>query len=174
MSFVPGAPMYLCRVEYGSKDQRIAALEILLQTWAEITKQIGLSDEQIPSAAYNALSVIKFYSLVSKHSGFREEQEWRVIHIADHDPLRRLEPRFSYALTTQGVEPKLKFHFERHSAGNYPEQSFAQLLHTILLGPSVSSPLAKLAFIRMLKNINRPEYSDRVRASSIPLRPRST
>jgi hypothetical protein len=174
MSFVPGAPMYLCRVEYGSREERIATLETLLRMWAQITRQIELPDGQIAIAAYNALSVIKFYSLVSKHWGFREEQEWRVIHIADHDPLRRLEPRFSYALTTQGVGPKLKFHFERHSAGNYPEQSFGQLLHTILLGPSVSSPLTRMAFIRMLKNINRPEYSDRVRASSIPLRPRST
>ncbi len=170
MSFVPGAPMYLCKVEYGSKAERIATLESLLQAWAIIVQQAEISDEQLPIAAHNALTIFKFYALTSKHSGFEEEHEWRVIYLGDLDPHKKLESRFSYTLGVQGVEPKLKFQFERHSAGDYPEQGMSDLLHKIVLGPSISSPLAKMAFIRMLRGIKRAEYSDRVVASTIPLR----
>lgn len=171
MSFVDGAPMYLCKVEYGSKQQRIATLEGLLLDWTKIVQDADIPDNLVPIAAHNALSIFKFYALTSKHHGFKEENEWRVIHIGDLDPQKRLEDRFQYTLGPQGVEPKLKFKFERHSAGNYPEQGMGELLSKIILGPSVSSPLAKMAFTRMLKGINRPEYSDRVVASTIPLRP---
>jgi hypothetical protein len=171
LRFVPGAPMYLCKVEYGNHEERTATLEELLRGWASIVEQTEISDQQIPIAAHNALSLFKFYGLTSKHVGFLEEQEWRIIYLADLDANKTLEPRFSYALGAQGVEPKLKFKFERHSAGSYPEHNLGDLLHKIVLGPSVSSPLAKMAFIRMLQKIGRQEYSNRVVASRIPLRP---
>jgi len=171
LTFVDGAPMYLCKVEYGTVDQRTATLDSLLRAWVKVAQAAEIPDDMIFVAAHNALSIFQFYALTSKHIGFKEENEWRVIHVGEHDPQKRLENRFLYTLGPQGVEPRLKFIFERNSVGNYPEQGLADLLHKIILGPSVSSPLAKMAFIRMLKSIGRDDYADRVVASTIPLRP---
>jgi Protein of unknown function (DUF2971) len=171
VTFVPGAPMYLCKVEYGSKTERISKLESLIEEWAQLVEQTDISDDQIPIAAHNALMLFKFYALTSKHSGFAEEHEWRILYMADIDPSRAFEKNLTYIVGAQGVEPKLRFKYERNSAGNYPEQNFGDLLCKILLGPSISSPLAERAFKRMLVGIGRAEYSNRVVASTIPLRP---
>ena len=174
LTFVPDAPMYICKVEYGSAEERIATLDRLMREWVEVVKDADIPDNLLYIPARTALNLFTFYALTSKHSGFKEENEWRVIHLADLDPTRRLSDRFQYALGPQGVEPKLKFKFERHSAGNYPEKGMADLLRKIILGPSVSSPLAKMAFKRMLKSIGREIYSERLVASTIPLRPAHT
>lgn len=63
MSFVPGAPMYLCKVEYGSRQHRIATLETLLVQWAKIVQESEISDEQVAIAAHNLLSIFKYYAL---------------------------------------------------------------------------------------------------------------
>jgi len=47
------------------------------------------------------------------------------------------------------------------------------MLEFIMLGPTISSPLAKAAFKRMLERIGKGEYADRVVPSTIPLRPQA-
>jgi hypothetical protein len=47
------------------------------------------------------------------------------------------------------------------------------ILEFIMLGPSVSSPLAKSAFVRMLERNNKSQFADRVFPSTIPLRPQA-
>jgi Protein of unknown function (DUF2971) len=174
LTFVDGAPMYICKVDYGNAEERIATLDCLVREWVAIVKDAEIPDTLLSIPAHNLLNLFTFYALTSKHIGFMEENEWRVIHLGDLDPQKRLADRFQYALGPQGVEPKLKFKFERHSAGNYPEKGMSDLLSKIILGPSVSSPLAKMAFRRMLKSIGREIYSERVVASTIPLRPAHT
>lgn len=111
------------------------------------------------------------FGLSHKHYGFSEEQEWRVIYLAEFDSQGLLKDRLSYDIGTQGVEPKLKFKLVPGSAGEWPKQGIDTLLHRIILGPSVSSHLARLAVYRMLDNLGKGEFKDRVVASTIPLRP---
>jgi hypothetical protein len=170
IKFVPDAPMYICKVEYGTAEERIATLDRMMRDWVKIVQETDIPDKLLFIAAHNALNLFTFYALTSKHIGFKEENEWRVIHLGDLDSKKQLADRFQYVIGSQGVEPKLKFKFERHSAGNYPETGMADVLSRIILGPSVSSPLAKMAFIRMLESLGRKEYSGRVVASTIPLR----
>jgi hypothetical protein len=84
-----------------------------------------------------------------------------------------------YFIGSRGVEPKLKLQL---GATDLPQDGWSErltipalseILEFIILGPSVSSPLAKSSFIRMLQRINKGKFSDRVFPSTIPLRPQA-
>jgi hypothetical protein len=144
-----------------------------------ITQQAGLPDDRLYLAAYAVFDFVKSLALCTKHTGFSEEREWRAIYVPERDPLGYLKSRLDYFVGPRGVEPKLKYKFGQ----TYPPQTAVQgaepvttgaltdILEFIMLGPSVSSPLAKSAFCRMLEKNNKSEFVDRVFPSTIPLRP---
>jgi hypothetical protein len=70
----------------------------------------------------------------------------------------------------RGVEPKLRYKVEPIEGVTSPDLSFNNILSSILLGPSTSSPLAFRSVERMLEVIGKPELKDRLIASTIPLR----
>lgn len=85
--------------------------------------------------------------------------------------LKYLSDGFSYVVGNRGVEPKLKLKFVSLPGSPTPSSvSLASFLDRIILGPSVSSPLAENCFREMLKQ-KKPEFVDKVVASTIPLRP---
>ena len=55
---------------------------------------------------------MKLYALVSKHHGFTEEHEWRIIYLPDLDTSKLLTGKFSYIIGKNGIEPKLRFKIE--------------------------------------------------------------
>jgi hypothetical protein len=114
---------------------------------------------------------IKLFSLFSKHRGFSEEREWRIVYLIERDINKRLEPMCQYAIGPRGVEPKLKLRLEPIDGVIPPGFALSKLIHQIILGPSVSTPLAQAALLRMLDNIGKPELRERVVASNIPFRP---
>ena len=77
------------------------------------------------------------------------------------------------------IEPKLKYRFgetytpsdNREPAESFQSGALTDLLKFILLGPTVSTLLAKKSFVRMLELNNLNAFADRVYTSSIPLRP---
>ncbi|MFY9987442.1 MAG: hypothetical protein WAK31_21975 [Chthoniobacterales bacterium] len=46
--------------------------------------------------------------------------------------------------------------------------SLSKIVERIILGPSLSSPLARGTVLRMLEALGRPELKDRLKSSSIP------
>jgi hypothetical protein len=77
--------------------------------------------------------------------------------------------KFDYIIGRQGVEPKLKCKIEPID----PSQTwtFFQIIERIILGPSLSSWLARRSIERMLETVGKPEFRQKVSASEIPLRP---
>jgi hypothetical protein len=146
-----------------------------LEEWTQITRAANLPVDQLHLAAYAAFDFVKIASLVTKHCGFSEEREWRVVYVPERDPQGYLKPRLDYFIGPRGVEPKLKFKFgvvpQDASRAELATGQLADILEFILLGPTASSPLAKSAFIRMLKQIGKGDFADRVFSSTIPLRP---
>ncbi len=67
--------------------------------------------------------------------------------------------------------PNLKFKIAPVLGGSPGSLSLASLVEFILLGPSISSPIAQAAFRRVLKDTCLKDFEDRVFASTIPLRP---
>lgn len=179
VTFRTAGPLLIAHVVYANDHERIQQLHAHLAAWAEITKALAIPTENLGVAAYWAFVFCKLIALTTKHHGFSEENEVRVIHTPENDPLGYLKPFLHYHVGPRGVEPKLKFKFGsiiRPTAPNAPVDEFTtgrleDLLEFFLLGPTVSSLLARRAFIRMLERNNLAQFADRVRTSTIPLRP---
>jgi hypothetical protein len=142
VTFVPNSILTLATVSYASTEKRLEELGTLLQQWGAITKALALPDDQLYHASYAALSIIKTYALTTKHSGFSEEKEWRLIYLAEHDTQGLLKPYLSHHIGPRGIEPKLKLKIGPIPSATADNFSLDQLLHAIILGPSLSSPLA--------------------------------
>jgi hypothetical protein len=169
----PQAPLWIGQVKYCKPDVRLKFLQDKLGDWAQITAAQNLPDDQLYLAAYGAFYFIKTFALITKHIGFEEEKEWRFIYVPELDPGKLLVPQFSYHISPRGAEPKLKFKIApvQNYGGKGFRLSLESLFHSVLLGPSISSPLAKEAFRRVLASTSLRGKEDQVYASTIPLRP---
>jgi DUF2971 family protein len=178
LHYLSHSPIVVAKVAYKDNQEREQALRAGLENWAKITLAANLPDDQLYIAAYGAFGFVKTLGLVTKHTGFGEEKEWRAVYVPERDPLGYLKPCLDYFVGPRGVEPKLKYGFGRTYTPESPKTgapltsgALADIIEFVLLGPSVSSPLAKASFIRMLERNGKAAFRDRVFSSTIPLRP---
>ena len=171
LTMVPSSPLLFAQVSYGTDEERTQQLATLLRQWAEISERIALPDERLYLAASCAFMVVKAFALTTKHRGFSEEAEWRVIYYPERDSAGALKPFFGYHVGERGIEPKLKYPIGYIANVSAPDLALDRLLHKIILGPSLSSPLAKKGVERMLESIKKSNYVERLHPSGIPLRP---
>lgn len=181
VTFNAASPLLITEVTYADVLQREKQLRDHLDVWAQITTRLNLPDNHLFVAAYAAFLFVKLIALTTKHRGFEEEKEVRVIYIPEQDPRGYLKPQLGYHIGARGVEPKLRYKFEQtmrttdgqEPVDEYSTGSLTNLAEFIILGPTVSSPLAKASFIRMLTSVHMQQFADRVFPSTIPLRPTS-
>jgi Protein of unknown function (DUF2971) len=166
------SPLILARVEYGTTVERQAWLTGLLKKFSEILILQKLPDELLHVAACALLDRLKLFALFSKHRGFDEEEEWRIVYMRDRDQNRVFDPMFGYLTGPRGIEAKLKLKIAHHPGATAEDLSLAKIVERIILGPSISSPMASMTFKRMLIEHGEPELAQRVVASSIPFRHR--
>ncbi len=83
----------------------------------------------------------------------------------------KFESMLSYALGRNGIEPKLKFKVEPISGYTGLDLSLEKIVHQIILGPMMASPLAVNSIQRMLQAVGRSALAERVSASTTPYRP---
>jgi hypothetical protein len=179
INFVQTSPLIIADVTYADNNERERQLEAHLDAWVAITQALNLPDDQLHLAAYAAFIFIRLVALTTKHCGFLEEREVRVISVPEQDPNGYLAPCLDYHVGPRGVEPKLKYKFGvtypptrgALSAEQLQAGPLVNLLEFILLGPTGSSILSQRSFIRMLEKNNLHAFADRVYPSSIPLRP---
>lgn len=167
-----GSPFIVAKVTYLSKDKRLKWIDDVLIKAAEIITTNNLSsDEDLYNAAYQLFERIKIFALFTKHSGFTEEKEWRVVFLKERNTDPELDKMLGYAKTIRGLEPKLKFKFKGRESISSGEFSISSLTCKIILGPSFSSPMAVSTFVRMLDLVGKPELKEKVSVSDIPFRP---
>jgi len=165
------SPLIFRPVTYGSREERTAWFEKCASKIAEILTDDHIPDENLYLLSSALFDRLKVFSLLSKHDGFTEEKEWRLVYMADWDYDRLLKQMLDYTSDRKGIQPKLKFkltHIEGVTAKNL---SLSQITDSIILGPSQASALNIASVGRMLEKIRKPELKDRLRASSIPFRP---
>ncbi len=166
------SPFIVSKVIYLSKNARLKWIEDVLNKTAEIIKTKNLNnDVDLYHAAYQLFERIKIFALFTKHSGFKEEKEWRVVFLKERNTDTEIDKMLGYAKTFRGLEPKLKFKFKGRESISGNEFSISSLTYKIILGPSFSSPMALSTFVRMLDLVSKPELKERVSVSDIPFRP---
>ena len=173
LTWVPTSPLIVSKVSYASDEDRISELNALLHHWAEIVSSVSLPYNKLYVAAYVAFAAIKTFALTAKHKGFAEEAEWRVIYYPERDRVGLLKRFLGYHVGERGVEPKLKYPVGHIAGVSGPDLVLERIVERIILGPTVSSPLAKRSVERMLESIGKSEFAKKLHTSGIPLRPSS-
>ncbi len=167
---VDSSPLIIAPVVYATTEARMNWLRECLKKFTVILNASNIPDDKLYIAAYLLFERIKLFALFSKHHGFKEENEWRVVYMPDRDTEQKLKPMFHYAIGPRGVEPKLKFKIQPISGMTVSDLSLAKITDRIILGPSISSPVALATMQRMLDVLNQSAFKAKLRASTIPFR----
>jgi hypothetical protein len=113
-----------------------------------------------------------FAALCTKHPGFREEREWRVIHTEQMHPSKNLVkevesvrgvPQFVYKIPLRNIPGA------PGEVGFYGAE-LNDLLDRIIIGPSDSGFVIRDAFIHLLSQAGIVDAQSKVFVSGIPLR----
>jgi hypothetical protein len=178
VNFTPHSPLVVAEVTYATDTERSDQLDQHLAEWVRITLSLNLPDDHLFLAAREAFLFTKIIALTTKHRGFQEEDEVRIIYTPDQDPNGYLKPCLDYHVVPSGVVPKLKYSFGCTYAPTasletqvLDSQPITNLIEFFLLGPTASSVLAQKSFQRMLERLDMSAFTSRVFASTIPLRP---
>ena len=165
-----GSPFIAARVVYASHLERQEWMVRTVDRMAELLRQHGATESNLISTAHYFFERLKLFSLFTKHNGFHEEREWRIVYFSQKDHQRLLAPMIGYSLSAKGVEPKLKLHLPRVPPEAGGPISLEEIVAMVLLGPSLSTVVSGAAVRRMLALLDKKSLAARVRASSIPYR----
>lgn len=166
----PGASLIIDKVHYATTAKRFDWIERHIAVTAETIEKFAETDDDLFSAAAEWLHRLKMFSLFSKHSGFHEEREWRVVYMSEKDPDVLFKSFFGHVATNKGIEPKLKLPIKPIENVTSEDLSMMKIIDRIILGPSVSNVLSLNSLRLMLNNNGRQALAQRVVASSIPYR----
>lgn len=171
LKFVANSPFIVGKVDYDGQPARLKWITDKIVSLAQTIAKYEKTRENLHTAAYAWLERLKLFSLFTKHSGFSEEGEWRVVYLRDRDKDQRFTSMLGYAITSRGVEPKLKLRIKELRTGQDDGLSLEVLIERIILGPSISTFLATSSVRRMLELHERVSMASKIVASSIPFRP---
>ena len=163
--------MLIGKIHFASGEECRVWLEEKMRAWCDIVAQGGIPDEKLHIAAHSIFSAVKIYALTSKHRGFSEEKEWRLIYLPERDLNGFMKGGLHYIVGKLGLEPKLRFKIRPLPLKSPEVWTFDGILDRIILGPSLSTVLARSRIVRMLEVIGKPTFGPKAISSGIPLRP---
>ena len=157
---------YSSPVAYRNEDEfaeNFSSITTAIETNSEFLATLG--QEKVMS---NVFSMLRFAVLCTKHPGFHEEREWRVIYSPKFEPSKRL------ILDTQiirGVPQKIF----KIPLKNVPEEGFTgaeipEFVERVIIGPTQYPIAIRDAIIGLLEEAGMENASSKVWASDIPLR----
>ena len=164
------SPFIVGKVKYQSHPDRLEWIDRKLYELAQVLATTELTDDDLSLAAHFFIERLKLFALFTKHDGFSEEKEWRIVYMNERDPKGLMKPMFGYAITGRGVEPKLKLQFSKVAEVLGTGVTLESLVDLFILGPSISSVLSENSVRRMLTLASREDLASLVTASSIPYR----
>lgn len=173
LNTLPQSPLMIAKVAYSTAEGRRAWISGRLSNFASKLAALALPDDKLHLAAYSLFYRFKLFALYSKHKGFEEECEWRITYSRERDSTNLLDRFLGYLVGPNGIEPKLRYKVEPMAGVTADDLSLTKLTDRIILGPSVSSPIARSTFQRLLRQHGEPTLAEKVFASTIPFRGRS-
>jgi Protein of unknown function (DUF2971) len=167
---ISSSPFVLRKVKYGTKDQWRDWVDAKAISLAKVIEEHERTDANLMAIVWGWMEWLKEFSLFTKHIGFEEEQEWRVVYFSERDKANALTEMCTHAISNKGIQPKLKLKIASVPGVINDAISIDGLTDRIILGPSNSTFFAADTLRRMLER-RRPELANRVHASAIPYRP---
>jgi hypothetical protein len=161
-------PLLVRQVQYLSYEASEAWMDQKLQRFALELQRIGGLIGDMKAAAAALFERIKLFALFTKHRGFHEEREWRIVYLREQDRAGQLTQQLHYAIGGRGIEPRLRFTTDA-LGGPADRPNLKDMVQRIILGPVLATPLALRSVERMLE-LYQPAWADRVARSSTPYR----
>lgn len=168
---INGSPLIISQVTYASEEERHQWINGKLSEFAKLLKENNIPDDKLYLPTHSLFERIKIFAIFTKHHGFSEEHEWRVAYLRDRDSTNDLDSMLGYSIGRRGLEPKLKFKIRPIQGITDDDLSLEKIVHQIILGPSISSPLAVTSVRRMLEKTGKKNLATKLIASTTPFRP---
>lgn len=162
--------LVLGKVTYGTKDDLLQSIHLAVTRFVDRLTAPGVPTESLHLAAWMLFESLKFLALFSKHDGFKEEKEWRLVYLSERDSDKQLGKMLGYNVGPRGVEPKLKFKVAPMEGLTVPDMSLARVVDRLILGPTVATTIARAAVAQMLDRLDQPVLAKKLKASTIPFR----
>ncbi len=105
---VHDTPLYVAKVRYRSTPERLEWIHRIVKQWSEYISSHTLDETELSHAVYFVFRIFTILALTTKHKGFREEAEWRVIYSPSEEDNELMKSYFTHTVTDRGVEPKLR------------------------------------------------------------------
>ncbi|MFL9897930.1 DUF2971 domain-containing protein [Paraburkholderia fungorum] len=167
---IPQSPLRVDPVTYGTSEERLAWIDLILEKFAELAGARDIPEDALLACASELFERLLTFSVFTKHRGFREENEWRVVYSRHYDPNNILTGMLGYFINRGTVEPKLKFKIAPLDGATAGGVMLEQLVTKIILGPNGASVRSTMAVRRMLDTLGKPALAERVVTSSTPYR----
>lgn len=157
---------YTSPVYYGSRPQFKAQFQQIANSVSDNEDFIGSLDRQI---VFNSIfEMFRFAALCTKHPGFHEEREWRIVY----SPSFAKSNKLVSDLQDVGGVPQQIYKIPLR---NYPEEDFFgaepnELVNRIIIGPTQYPYAMREAFIELLDKAGVAQAREKVFVSDIPLR----
>lgn len=164
-------PLMISSVTYASEQDRLGWIDRKLTEFAALLVKHNVPKDQLYIAAYQLFERIKMFALFTKHRGFSEEREWRVVYLRERDRQNKLRDMLHYTVGPRGIEPKLKFKVQPVEGYTSADLSLETIVSQIILGPTLSNRLALESVRRMLEKLGKARLAERIATSSTPFRP---
>ncbi len=116
---------------------------------------------------------VRLFALFTKHIGFKEEEEWRLVYIPEEDRLNKYKGMIDYYLGQFGLEPKLKLDLDVLPTNDPTKKFLEQVVKKLIVGPSISSSHSLDLIKRMAKKCGHEYLETKFVASEIPFRHRT-
>jgi hypothetical protein len=158
--------IYTTRVEYSDKNLFQNKLKKIAQN---IESEIDFIKTQNINFIKNyVFQALRFAILSTKHPGFKEEREWRVIYSPTLEESKHLIKDIK---VIKGIPQTIY----KIPLKNQPEQGLSgmeipELIDSIIIGPTQYSKVTKQVFIQLLQEAGVQDSDKKVHVSDIPLR----
>ena len=153
-------------VAYLNPDAFAAQFEQVVKSMkCEVDYVKSLGCEVVKQIVFNML---RFAVLCTKHPGFHEEREWRVVA----SPIMHPTPHATFAVEVIHGTPQtvLKLDLQNHPEKGLVGLAIPELLDRIIIGPCEFPQIITGAFLRLLEEAGVPEPGKKIIVSDIPLR----
>ena len=127
----------------------------------------GMDIEQLYSSIFQML---RFAILCTKHPGFAEEREWRIIYAPTYQPSDFIEKALA---TVSGIPQEIhKLPLREMPEAGVEGTDIPSLINRVIIGPSRQPGTLYRTFFNLLRDAGVDKPDERIVVSDIPLRQR--